>query len=84
MQPGNNIHYLPKIEIIIFEIVYLFKILLYCIMKSTKGGKRKGAGRKKRYGEETISVSFKCPKSKVFQARLVIAKMLMSYEKISK
>jgi len=29
------------------------------------GGKRKGAGRKKRYLEQTVSVSFKCPKSKV-------------------
>lgn len=29
------------------------------------GGKRKGAGRKKHYSEQTVPVSFKCPKSKV-------------------
>lgn len=30
----------------------------------TKGGKRKGAGRKQKYGEATITVAFRIPKSK--------------------
>lgn len=32
--------------------------------KETRGGKRKGAGRKPKYGEKTITVAFRIPASK--------------------
>ena len=31
--------------------------------ENTHGGKRKGAGVKKKYGEETTTLSFRCPVS---------------------
>lgn len=36
--------------------------------ENTHGGKRKGAGAKKKYGEETTTLSFRCPVSQ--KARL--------------
>ena len=38
------------------------------MIKSNHGGRRKGAGAKKKYGEETTTLSFRCPKSQ--KARL--------------
>lgn len=34
-----------------------------------RGGKRPGSGPKLKYGEETVQVGFKCPKSKVKEFR---------------
>jgi len=35
------------------------------IKKDSRGGDRKGAGAKKKYNEQTVTVSFRCPLSKV-------------------
>jgi hypothetical protein len=37
-----------------------------------RGGKRKGSGRKKMYGEKTKSVSFKIPESKIEEVKQLI------------
>lgn len=37
-----------------------------------RGGKRKGAGAKKRYNEETKTISFRCPLSKVDDIKSLI------------
>lgn len=37
-----------------------------------RGGKRKGAGAKKRYNEETKTVAFRCPISKVEKLKEIV------------
>jgi hypothetical protein len=37
-----------------------------------RGGKRKGAGAKKRYNEETKTISFRCPLSKIDDIKALI------------
>lgn len=37
-----------------------------------RGGKRHGSGRKKKYGEETKTISFRIPISKITEVRKVI------------
>lgn len=44
--------------------------------ENTHGGKRKGAGAKKKYGEETETISFRCPVSKVKKLKSLIKKEL--------
>ena len=44
------------------------------------GGKRKNAGRKEKYGEETVVIGFRCPKSKTKTLRILINKKLKTYE----
>lgn len=44
------------------------------------GGKRKNAGRKSKYGEKTVTVSFKCPESKSVEIKKLVTKKLKSYE----
>lgn len=46
-----------------------------------QGGKRKGAGRKRKFNEQTVTVSARCPKSKVKKLRSIIALELSKYEK---
>ena len=40
--------------------------------KETRGGKRKGAGAKKKYNENTKTVAFRCPLSKVDELKLLV------------
>lgn len=44
--------------------------------ENTHGGKRTGAGAKKKYGEETETISFRCPVSKVEKLKSLIKKEL--------
>lgn len=44
------------------------------------GGKRKGAGRKRKYSEKTTTVAFRVPKSKKKSIQSLINKELLSYE----
>jgi hypothetical protein len=44
--------------------------------ENTHGGKRNGAGAKKKYGEETETISFRCPVSKVEKLKSLIKKEL--------
>ena len=45
----------------------------------TKGGKRKGAGAKKKYNELTKTVAFRCPMSKVEELKLIIKSKLSEW-----
>ncbi len=43
------------------------------------GGKRKGAGRKRKYREPTITVAFRIPKSKKKSIQQLVTNKLLSY-----
>lgn len=45
-------------------------------MRKTHGGKRANAGRKPKYGEETQTISFRVPKSKIDQIKQIVKKHL--------
>jgi hypothetical protein len=45
-----------------------------------KGGFRKGSGAKLKYGEETKTVSFRVPKSKVMEVKKVVNDLLNNYK----
>lgn len=47
--------------------------------KPKHGGKRKGAGRKRAYSEETVVASFRVPKSKKHEIKAIVNKKLASY-----
>ena len=49
-------------------------------MKTKRGGKREGSGRKLKYNEKTITVSFKCPESKKTEFKEFCNKQLKNYE----
>jgi len=44
----------------------------YSVKKSNKGGKRKGSGAKPKYNEQTKTVAFRCPVSKVDELKLIV------------
>ena len=47
--------------------------------KEARGGIRKGAGAKPKYKEETKTVAFRCPLSKVDELKLVIKSKLLEW-----
>ncbi len=47
--------------------------------KETRGGTRKGSGAKPKYNEETETVSFRCPLSKVDELKLVVKSILSEW-----
>ena len=47
--------------------------------KETRGGKRKGAGAKKKYNENTKTVAFRCPLSKVDELKLIVKSKLSKW-----
>ncbi len=47
--------------------------------KETRGGTRKGSGAKPKYNEETKTVSFRCPLSKVDELKLVVKSILSEW-----
>ena len=44
------------------------------------GGKRKGSGRKSKYGEPSIRVTFRIPVSKYYEIKQIINNILKRYE----
>ena len=46
---------------------------------NTKGGKRKVAGAKPKYSEQTKTVAFRCPLSKVDELKLVVKSKLLEW-----
>ena len=48
-------------------------------MEIKHGGKRANAGRKSQYKEETKTVAFRCPLSKVDELKLVIKSKLLEW-----
>jgi len=47
--------------------------------KETRGGTRQGSGAKPKYNEETKTVSFRCPLSKVDELKLVVKSILSEW-----
>jgi hypothetical protein len=47
--------------------------------KSKRGGKRTGSGQKLKYNEETKTVAFRCPISKVDELKLVVKSKLSEW-----
>lgn len=49
--------------------------------KSNRGGKRGGSGRPPNYGEETKTIAFRCPISKIPELTVIIKEKLKGWEK---
>ena len=49
-------------------------------IKSKHGGKRPRSGAKKQYSEETTTVAFRVPKSKVFEIKELVNQKLNEYK----
>ena len=47
--------------------------------KSKRGGKRTGSGQKPKYNEETKTVAFRCPLSKVDQLTVIVKSRLSEW-----
>ena len=47
--------------------------------KENRGGKRINAGCKKKYNEETKTVAFRCPISKVDELKIVVKSKLLEW-----
>ncbi len=51
------------------------------LKQSKKGGKRPFSGAKPKYNEETTTIAFRVPKSKVFEVKELVKNKLKEYEK---
>ena len=49
------------------------------MQKNKKGGKRIGSGAKSKYNEETKTVAFRCPLSKVDELKIVVKSKLLEW-----
>jgi len=47
--------------------------------KETRGGTRQGSGAKPKYAEQTKTVAFRCPLSKVDELKLVVKSKLLEW-----
>ena len=47
--------------------------------KNKRGGKRAGAGSKKKYNEPTKTISFRCPESKLTEMKEIISGKLYEW-----
>jgi hypothetical protein len=47
--------------------------------KSKRGGKRIGSGQKMKYNEQTKTVAFRCPLSKVNELKLIVKSKLSEW-----
>ena len=48
--------------------------------KKQKGGTRKGSGAKPKYSEQTTTIAFRCPKSKVDDLKLIVKEKLVEWQ----
>ena len=49
------------------------------LQKSKQGGTRQGSGAKPKYNEQTKTVAFRCPLSKVDELRLIVKSKLSEW-----
>jgi len=49
------------------------------LIKKTRGGTRQGLGAKPKYNEETKTVSFRCPVSKVEELKIIVKSKLSEW-----
>ena len=54
-------------------------LLIGFMKKSNRGGTRQGSGAKHKYNEETKTVAFRCPMSKVDELKLVVKSKLSEW-----
>ena len=47
--------------------------------KTGRGGLRKGSGAKPKYNEQTKTVAFRCPQSRVYELELIIKSKLSEW-----
>jgi hypothetical protein len=47
--------------------------------KETRGGTRKGSGAKPKYSEQTKTIAFRCPLSKVDELKLIVKSKLFGW-----
>jgi hypothetical protein len=47
--------------------------------KETRGGTRKGSGAKPKYSEQTKTVAFRCPMSKVDELKIIVKSKLSEW-----
>ena len=47
--------------------------------KETRGGTRQGSGAKPKYNEQTKTIAFHCPKSKVDELKLIVKSKLSEW-----
>jgi hypothetical protein len=52
---------------------------IYQIRKKKRGGTRKGSGAKPKYNEQTKTVAFRCPQSKLDELKLIIKSKLSDW-----
>ena len=52
--------------------------------KETRGGTRRNAGAKPKYAEETKTIAFRCPKSKVEELKMIVNSKLLEWSINSK
>jgi len=50
--------------------------------KETRGGARQGAGAKPKYNEQTKTISFRCPMSKIDELKLLVKSKLSEWSKV--
>jgi hypothetical protein len=49
--------------------------------KEKRGGTRKGSGAKPKYNEETKTIAFRCPLSKVDELKIIVKSKLLEWFK---
>jgi hypothetical protein len=55
------------------------QVLFMSSKKETRGGTRKGSGAKPKYSEQTKTVAFRCPVSKVDELRSIVKSKLSEW-----
>jgi hypothetical protein len=59
-----------------YQVDFIYEILPYTIKK---GGKRENSGAKPKYSEQTKTVAFRCPMSKVDELKLIVKSKLSEW-----
>jgi hypothetical protein len=61
------------------KTLYMKQVLFMSSKKETRGGTRKGSGAKPKYSEQTKTVAFRCPVSKVDELRSIVKSKLSEW-----
>ena len=51
--------------------------------KKNRGGTRRGSGAKPKYSEQTKTVAFRCPVSKIDELKLIVKSKLSEWHKLT-
>jgi hypothetical protein len=61
------------------KTLYMKQVLFMSSKKETRGGTRKGSGAKPKYSEQTKTVAFRCPMSKVDELKIIVKSKLSEW-----